>query len=501
MKIIRTHERDPNEIDPMEREWTYNGLDCCITAEVLEALLPQLDNHTAGTYDFSRDLQGPALEMRLRGVLVDQSRKAEVIDELFEKMDFVERNLERIVLEGVGMATFNWRSHANLNTLFYERLGIPVIKRKGRPSTDRSCRDKMLAYTVARPIVEHINILADLGKKISVLRTEIDPDGRIRTSYNIAGTNTFRFSSSLSEFGTGGNLQNVEAGLRSIFISDPGFKFAKFDGAQIQSRIVGAAEWNHVDSGTYLDVCESGDLHTSVAKMTWPEFAWTGDLKKDRLIADKLLYRHHSYRDACKVLGHGTNFDGLAPTLAEQTKIPIPTVSQFQAKYHAAFPGHRQWRDWTDNELRRHGAITAIGGQRRQFWGRRNDPSVLREALAYEGQATEAKIVNSGMLAIWRKTVTGELPCMLMFQDHDAVIVQYPEHLEDEIIPKLLELLRFPIPLKHGRILEIPYDAKCGWNRGDWSKTNPDGLKDWVPEDKRKRIPSVGLLDRLFRKA
>jgi len=60
----------------------------------------------------------------------------------------------------------------------------------------------------------------DLQKKIDILKTEIDKDGRIRTSYNIAGTNTGRLSSSFSEFGTGTNLQNIEESLRSMFVAD-----------------------------------------------------------------------------------------------------------------------------------------------------------------------------------------------------------------------------------------------------------------------------------------
>lgn len=499
MRIIKTHERKPEEFDAMEREWCYNAIDCCVTAEVLNALLPQLDNNTSATYAFSRELQGPALEMRLRGVLVDQFRKAEVIDEFYEKIDFLERNLERIVLDGVGLQSFNWRSNADLHTLFYDRLQIPVIKRGGRPTVNRDALERMEAYTVARPIVAHMLAMRDLAKKISVLKTEIDRDGRMRTSYNIAGTNTFRFSSSFSEFGTGGNLQNIEESLREIFIADPGFKFAKFDGAQIQSRVVGAAEYVHVSDGIYLDACESGDLHTSVAKMTWPGLPWTGDLKKDKLIASAPLYRHHSHRDACKVLGHGSNFDGQAATLSLQTKIPVTTVGDFQAKYHKAFPGHRAWRNWTEDEIRRVGTYTALGGQRRQFWGRRNDPQVIREALAYEGQATEAFIVNSAMLRIWRQTVRDELPAQLMTQEHDAVVVQYREEIEDEIIPKLLSLLPQPIELRNGRTLIVPYDCKTGWNKGDYSEKNPDGLKDYVPSDKRRRTPTRSLLDRILR--
>src|SRR5258708_35217655 len=118
MRIINTAEVTP---DGISNQWTrdqiYNGLDCCVTAEVLDVLLPQLDNHTAATYNFSKALQGPALEMRLRGVRVDLARKAEVIEEFHEKIDHLERNLERIILEGVGLPHFNWRSNLDLHTL------------------------------------------------------------------------------------------------------------------------------------------------------------------------------------------------------------------------------------------------------------------------------------------------------------------------------------------------------------------------------------------------
>src|ERR1700690_3197189 len=101
MKIIDTSVTGPESLSPFEREQIYNGLDCCVTSEVLDALLPQLDNHTAATYSFSKALQGPALEMRLRGVLVDQARKEQVIDDCYRKIEQLEGQLERIVFEGV----------------------------------------------------------------------------------------------------------------------------------------------------------------------------------------------------------------------------------------------------------------------------------------------------------------------------------------------------------------------------------------------------------------
>jgi len=475
----------------MEKEWKYNGLDCIVTYEVLEALLPQRDEYTARTYEFSKALQAPALEMRLRGVLVDQARKAEVIDDYYDKIEILNRNLERIVLDGVRLPGFNWRSNADLQRLFYDTLQIPVIRKNGRPTVNRDALEKMEAYLIARQIVKHITGMRDLQKKIDVLRTEIDPDGRIRTSYNIAGTSTGRFSSSFSEFGTGGNLQNIEENLRSIFIADPGMKFAKFDAKSGESFVVGAIEWNLFNDGAYLEACESGDPHTATARICWPRLAWTGNLKLDKDIAEQPYYRHYTYRFMCKKLGHGSNYGGKAQTLSAQAKLPLSVVQEFQPKYFRAFPAHLRWQAHVDAELRRTGTLISLTGRKRQFWGRRNDDATLREAIAYDPQCSLAEIVNNAMLNIWRARDAD-----LMMHDHDALTIQYPEDREAEIIPKIMKQLEYPIQLKHGRTLLIPYDCKTGWNRGDWSKTNPDGLKDFHGYDPRNRTPRRHILDR-----
>lgn len=495
MRIIRTDEVKPSDLSMMEKEWCYNGLDCCVTAEVLDALLPQLDNYTSRTYEFSRALQGPALEMRLRGVLVDQARKAEVIDLYFDQIDRLEAQLERIVLEGVGLPHFNWRSNPDLHTLFYDKLQIPPIRRGGRPTVNRDALEKMEQYLVARQIVRHITTMRDLAKKIAMLKTEIDPDGRIRTSYNIAGTSTGRFSSSFSEFGTGGNLQNVEESLRSIFVADPGMKMAKFDAKSGESFCVAAIEWNLFEDARYLDACESGDPHTATARICWPKLPWTGNLKLDKDIAEQPYYRHYTYRFMCKKLGHGSNYGGKPQTLATQSKLPITVVEDFQPKYFRAFPAHLQWQAHVDSTLRKTGTLISLTGRKRQFWGRRNDDAVLREAIAYDPQCSLADIVNTAMLKVWTAR-----DAILLMQDHDAITIQYPEEAEDEIIPRILKQLEVPIELKHGRTLLIPYDAKVGFNRGDYNeKTNPYGLKDYVPGDKRRRPKPVSILDRKLR--
>ncbi len=494
-KITQTNKMTPDRLKPMEREWVYNGLDCLITAELLDILSPQLDSHTAKTYAFSKALQGPVLEMRLRGVLVDRQRKSEVVEQYYDLLDRLEGNLVRIVHEGVGQFGFNWRSNDHLRELFYDRLGIPVIHKRGssNPTVDRNALEKMEAYLVARPIISHIKTMRDIAKKISVLKTDIDPDGRIRTSYNIGGTNTGRLSSSLSEFGTGGNLQNIEDALRSVLVADPGMKMGYFDAEQGESRVVGGIEYVLFHDSRYLDACESGDLHTTVAKLVWPKLLWTGDPRLDKALAEQPYYRHYSRRFMCKKIGHGTNYAGKPRTLASQAKVDVELIEEFQPIYFKAFPSHLRWHAWVESKLLKDGFLINLTGRKRQFWGRRNDPETVREAIAFDPQGSLADIVNQGMLQVWK-----ERDCQLLMQIHDAIVVQYPEEREDEIVSKIIKQLNYPVQIGN-RELIIPYGCKTGWNFGEASDTNPSGLKSYFEQDKRKRPEEVPLLDQVLR--
>ena len=70
-------------------------------------------------------------------------------------------------------------------------------------------------------------------------------------------------------------------------------------------------------------------------------------------------------------------------------------------------------------------------------------------------------------------------------QVHDSILFQFPEHLEDEIIPWALETLKVPLILKKDREFVVPTEAKTGWNWGNFSDENPDGLKKWKGGDDR----------------
>jgi len=352
----------------------------------------------------------------------------------------------------------------------------------------------METYFIARPIIAHLITLRDIAKKVGVLTTEIDRDGRMRTAYSIGGTHTGRFSSTFSEFGTGTNLQNIEEALRAIFIADPGMKMAYLDEPQGESRVVGAIEWNLFKDGRYLDACEAGDLHTNVAKLCWPDLGWTDDPTDDRKLAEQPFYRHYDYRFMCKKIGHGTNYYGQPRALSIQAKIDQYAIELFQPKYFTAFPAIPQWHEWTRSTLQREGNLTTLTGRRRWFFGRREEDETLRKAIAYSPQGSLGDILNRGMLNVWRKN-----DCQLLMQIHDAILVQYPEEREDEILPKILDQLTQRLELLHGRTLTLVPDVTCGFNWGKYDAVkNPDGLRSYKAADQRRRAPKIDILDRIL---
>lgn len=504
MRIINSADLD--KAPPQGREeklWIYNALDCMITFEVFEEIHPQLDEVSGPTYDFERALMAPVLEMNARGILVDQAQRATVIAGYRAQSARLKAQFDKLCL-GVFGFTINPASPDQVGNLFYDVMKIPPVKKQGRRTTDRDALEKLHAYFLALPFLTHILALRDISKKISVLATSLDTDGRIRTSTNIAGTKTGRFSSSLSDFGTGGNLQNVEERLRSVFVADPGYKLAYIDLEQAESRLVGALIWNLFHDGAYLDACESGDLHTTVCKLAWSTLPWTGDSASDRKLADAPFYRQHSYRHMAKVLGHGTNYRGSPFTMAQHTKIPASIIKEFQAVYFRAFPGIPEWHKWVAQELKTKGCFTNLMGRRRWFFGRRDEDDIVREAIANDPQGSVGNILNTGMLNVWRGNF-----CQLLLQIHDAILIQYPLGDENEVVQKALNCLRVPVPLLHGRTLIIPADAKVGWN---WANVEYDkdthavvgnefGLQKFIsgqPDDRLyRRDAPLGILDRL----
>lgn len=179
--------------------------------------------------------------------------------------------------------------------------------------------------------------------------------------------------------------------------------------------------------------------------------------------------------------------------MARHTKIDRSLIEDFQARYFAAFPEIKLWHDWTKMQLQGLGYLITPFDRRRYFWGRRNDDSTLREAIAHTPQSMTADEISTAMLNTWR------LDCSdLMLQVHDSLVIQYDETREEEALAKILPVFRAPLTLRGSREFCVPCDVQVGWNLGEWKKdketgiiTNPDGLRGWNGADNRTRSPRV----------
>ena len=368
-EIIKTEDLTPESIAGMNksvREYVYNALDCMVTGEIHTTLSENDNPINSKTYALSMALQKPILDMGLRGTKIDLKRRDEVLAEYRATRDRLRAQFDRLLEEAFGIA-ISPTSPTQLKTLFYEILALtPVRKRNARgvfaPTVNREALETLQRYMLAEPLCRFILSIRDLNKKIGFLKTGLDPDNRIRCNFNIAGTNTGRLASSMSEYGTGTNLQNIDKSLRETFVADKGMKFCNIDLEQADSRNVGALIYHLFDDPSYLDACESGDLHTTVCRMAWPHLGWGDNPARWRAVADQIAYRDMSYRDLAKRLGHGcltTDHEVLTPN----GWVPISTCPTYIMAWNPLTetlnweePSHWENKPW-------HGDLYEITGQ------------------------------------------------------------------------------------------------------------------------------------------
>lgn len=467
MKVVDTSTLHPDTFNSETLKlWVYNGLDCCLTYEIKQKVEELLDPNARRVYSLSRAMQAPVLEMNMRGIKVDIAKRDELVATLERECETILANFNYLCRSIFGHEV-NPRSPDQVKKLFYEWLNLPAQKKrdpatkKMKISTDRDSLEKLAVfYTSAKTFVRHILVYRDKQKLAGTLKTSLSPDGRFRTNLSIAGTKTGRLASAMSDFSDGGNLQNIDSRIKEIFIADEGMKFANIDLEQADARNVGAMIWLWFNDSKFLDAAESGDLHTTVCRMCWRDLDWSDDPKHNRSVADQVAYRGKSYRDLAKVLGHGTNFNGQPATMAKHTKVDKPIIEDFQARYFGAFPSVRKRIEEVKMKLLSGGRLTTVFGRSRHFLGRRDDPNVLNEACAYDPQSMTADEINYAMVRVWALNKV-----QFMIQVHDSLLLQYPEELEDEILPLVMEAMKVPITIR-GRTFTVPCETAVGWNWG-----------------------------------
>lgn len=486
----------PTGLTAFEREQVYNCLDAAITAQLLPVMKAEASNLHLSTYRRRMETQALCFEMSSKGLPVDNTAMVNLVVKLEAEEAKALRVLKKFT-DAVGYhGTLNPNSPVQVGAFFYDFLGIPTIwkydhKTKQRKrATDRDALEKLRDQRpIATPFVLTILAARDARKLAGVFKRGLEPGHPplLRCGVSPSGTETSRLSSQQNVYGRGTNAQNLNDRSREVVSAPSGYAIVYSDLKTAESYATGYISGDRA----YIDACSSGDLHTGVSKLVWPtDLPWTGDLAKDKAIAESPFYRFFSYRDMAKRGGHATNYYGKPRTVATHLKVREELIADFQAKYFGAFPGIPEWHLRVIHDLQIDGTITNPLGAVRRFWGRPNDETTWREAIAHGPQSTVAEIMNNGLVQLMRRVKSDSLQKVidLRMQVHDAGLFLVPIAELDWAIPYILEHIVYPVDFGPLGVMSIPADAQVGkiWAKAKFDKKtqawkNPLGLRDWTP--------------------
>lgn len=425
--------------------WRYNCQDAVITFEVDK--VEQANVESMGlreVHDFQQELFWPVLATMNRGIRCDHTKRAKFAMTLMEEIAKREQWLINVLGHPV-----NIRSPKQMQELFYASLGQkPIFNRKSGTVT---CDDEALGRIatrepILRPLVKKVQELRSLGVFLSTfVNAPLDIDGRLRCSFNIAGTETYRFSSSANAFGSGLNLQNIPKGggddelelpnVRDLFVPDPGHTFFDIDLASADLRIV---VWEADEPEMKAMLREGLDPYTEIAK----------EFYHDRTITKK-----DPRRQTFKSFAHGTNYLGTAKGLAERLGLSVHQAEQTQAWYFERFPKIKKWQEDLKDQVIKRRMVENVFGYRCYFFDR-IEGTIFNQAAAWIPQSTVACLINRAYVNIHKRLTW----CEVLLQVHDSLAGQFPTHLGDWAMKEIIKCAEIELP--YADPLVIPVGVK-----------------------------------------
>jgi DNA polymerase I-like protein with 3'-5' exonuclease and polymerase domains len=396
-----------------------------------------------------------------RGVLMDQSclagLEAEVATAMKERIGIVEGILGAPLdkLNDDGEPTF-FRSTPQIKALM-ERLGQrPGTNRK----TKRDSYDDEVLFRIGKrtpglaPLCNAIIEYRSLGTmRSNFLRARLDPDGRMRCSWNTAGPETFRWASSKNAFWRGTNLENIAKpfhaltgtpfpNLRRAIVFDPGHVGWEPDLAGADARVVA---WDADDALMKQLFREGWSIHAQRAKEIYGASAGEDGRKEP-------------YYTLAKKGGHLWNYGGKARTMAASLGVTVAEADKIIKRLSALHPGVVAWHKRVSKQLAETNTITNAFGYRIIYFKRPDE--ALTDALAWIGQGTVACAINRAMVNIDDGIDAGQLPnTEFLMQQHDSLVGQTRAELwpaAKPLIKAAFERVVIPYPDP----LVIPPDLK-----------------------------------------
>ena len=444
---------DPSSM-PEEQYWTYNCEDAVRTAEIREREEETAAYLTTNGWprlpeiiDFQHKLQPAVVRMMLRGVRSDDTSRMKMNIALTKRIAEIQEEITYVCGQEL-----NLRSPKQMVDFFYATLALTPIYRRNPDGTRGSltCDDDALLkiqgkMPLLQPLISRIQAIRSAGVFLSTfVKMQRDTDGRLRCSYNVAGTKTYRFSSSENAFNSGGNLQNIPKGddeenpseyiplpnVRNLFLFDEGMTGFDLDGDSADLRIVTG------ESG-----CRAMQAYFAAKVKPYVEIA-------KEFYRDPTITKHHPSYKRMKALCHGTNYGGEGPGLSERIGLPVKDIQRMQAWYFGMCPEIKAWQEDIKDQIVKRGYIENPFGYRLYNWDR---PSrkLYNEALAWTPQSTVGILINRILLAIDQTMPDVQL----LLQVHDSLTGQFPTAVEEERKAQLLTLASsIKIPCKSGAI-------------------------------------------------
>jgi DNA polymerase I-like protein with 3'-5' exonuclease and polymerase domains/uracil-DNA glycosylase len=431
--------------------WLYNCKDAVVTYEAaFEILRTAGELGTTDNVAFQHSLFLPALYAMHTGCPIDKATRMHFATSLIEEQ--IKRESEITQIVGHPLSS---RSPKQLATFFYKDLALPEVKH--RVTRQLTTNKDALATLEKReplviPITSRIESIRTLGVFHSTFAcAPLDQDGKMRCSNNVAGTKTYRWSTSSNAFGSGTNLQNLPSGskldpndaayvelpnIRKLFIPPPNYTFFDIDLDRADLQVV---VWEADDRDLKLALASGVDMHIFNA-MSLFNFS----IPLDELVETHPNYKSHKakwarQRQLAKMWVHGTNYGGGPRTMAIAAGITVREAERMQAAWFAAHPGIKAWHTRTESMIAA-GCITNIFGAKWYIFDRSD--SLLPDALAWQPQSVVSRVINTGL----RRVHDEEPNIHIILQVHDSFAGYFPTHLDTEMRRHLTELTTVTIP-------------------------------------------------------
>ena len=413
----------------LDKAGPYAAEDADITLRLHQALRPQLAA-TGKLQSVYEDIDLPLVpvlsRMEQRGTLISASTLRQHSQELAERM----AELETAAYEAAG-ETFNLGSPKQLQVIFYEKLGLPVLKKtpKGAPSTAEPVLQELAhSHELPRLLLEHRSL-----SKLKSTYTDTLPElihhrtGRVHTSYHQAVTATGRLSSSEP------NLQNIpirsEQGrrIRQAFVAEKGYKLLAADYSQIELRIMAHLS---EDKGLLTAFAKGEDIHKATAAEVF-------GVTLEEVNSDQ--------RRSAKAINFGLIYGMSAFGLARQLDVERKVAQQYIDRYFERYPGVLTYMDKIRKQAHEDGYVETLFGRRLYLpeintRNKQLQQAAERTAINAPMQGTAADIIKLAMIEVER-WLLAEYPdsARMTMQVHDELIIEVKEEAVEAVREGLIK--------------------------------------------------------------